>query len=307
MQQSPMRASRASDAVHCRQACRSTQARLDCLPAQIALRVDMARIRQSPVAGEVRSLLAAIPDWKALLDGSGIDPIEQVDRPLIATPTSARQDRSRGALPGRRAGVRAAVERLAASKGVPAPWHNEGNVQVAPWANADATPRVIALVGPALRSHAPRICRACWRRCGARRSGEKARASPVQHPADALLSMEEGEGLSRSRAPRSPCAVAGEASPSARAVGDRARRSAPRRVYLPGRRGGRGRARLPGRPARPLREQHAGRAARSSGPLRGANVERSDSEVRINLSLTADQVRLILGYVRELLSPPARP
>jgi hypothetical protein len=58
--------------------------------AQIAVRVDMQRIRASPIAEDVRGLLAAIPDWKALLDGSGIDPVDDIDRLLLATPNLQR-------------------------------------------------------------------------------------------------------------------------------------------------------------------------------------------------------------------------
>lgn len=284
--------------------------------AQIALRVDMGRIRKSPVAADVRALLAAIPDWKALLDGSGIDPIEQVDRLLIATPNLQRD---KIVLAGRYLGgeqvVRDAVQRLATSKGVAADWRRQGNVLVAPWANADQTERVIALVGPqhftiSRAEDLPRVLAIAAAR--AERAKKGARKPPQQHPADALLSMDDGEGMSL------------EVEGAAQFV-RRGRRGIPERLRLSA-------LERPGErldvlgtftyldaataeDARDywvaLRDRYASNALVSllglSAPLSGATVERSETELHIKLSLTADQVRLILGYVRELLAPPARP
>ena len=283
--------------------------------AQIALRVDMARIRKSPVAAEVRALLAAIPDWKALLDGSGIDPIEQVDRLLIATPNLQRD---KIVLAGRYLGgeqvVRDAVERLASAKGVPAPWHREGSVQVAPWANADATPRVIALVGPehftiSRAEDLPRVLAFAAARAERSKKGAR-KPPPQQHPADALLSMEDGEGMSLEVEGAAQFVRRGR-----RGIPERLRLSALERpgarldvhgtfTYLDGTAAEDARDYWVG-----LRDRYAGNTLVAllglSGPLQSATVERSDSEVRIALTLSADQVRLILGYVRELLSPPA--
>ncbi|MEY4510912.1 MAG: hypothetical protein RLZZ450_3034 [Pseudomonadota bacterium] len=284
--------------------------------AQIALRVDMARIRKSPVAAEVRSLLSAIPDWKALLDGSGIDPIEQVDRLLIATPNLQRD---KIVLAGRYLGgeqvVRDAVQRLATSKGVAAEWRRQGNVQVAPWANADQTERVIALVGPAhftisRAEDLPRVLAIAAAR--AERSKKGARQPPQQHPADALLSMEDDEGMSL------------EVEGAAQFV-RRGRRGIPERLRLSAIERAGERLDVLGtftyvdaataEDARDywlgLRDRYASNTLVAllglSAPLQSATVERSDSELRIKLTLSADQVRLILGYVRELLAPPARP
>ena len=285
--------------------------------AQIALRVDMARIRSSPIVGDVRTLLAAIPDWKALLDGSGIDPIEQVDRLLIATPNLQRE---KIVLAGRYLGgeqvVRDAVDRLAAAKGESATWHSEGNVQVAPWANQDATPRVIALVGPrhfaiARAEDLPRVLAIAAVR--AQRGKKGAPKAPSQLPADALLSMEENEGLSL------------EVEGAAQFV-RRARRGIPERlrlsvIELPGTR-----AELRGvltyldaaqaADARgywnELRARYASNTLVAllglSAPLEDATVEQRELEVHVDVKLTVEQMRLIMGYVRELVSPPqARP
>lgn len=276
--------------------------------AQIALRVDMTRIRNSPIAPDVRRLLAAVPDWKALLDGSGIDPLSQLDRLLLATPNLQRE---KIVLAGRYLGgeqvVRAAVERLGQARGVPTPWHKLGNVQVAPWANADATPRAIALIGPehfaiAREEDLPRILAIA----SARAKGKKKAASA--HPADALLSMEENEGLS--------VEVEGAANfvrKGRRGVPDHLRLSA---IELP-----RLRAELRGVLSytdeaaaadaldyvRTLRDRYASNALVAllglSDPLEDAAIEQSENDVRVNVTLTAEQMRLILGYLRELFTP----
>ncbi|MBW2214640.1 MAG: hypothetical protein JRF48_09450 [Deltaproteobacteria bacterium] len=58
--------------------------------AQLALRVDMKRVRESALAPDVTSFLQGVPDWQLLLEGSGIDPVEDLDRLLVATPNLQR-------------------------------------------------------------------------------------------------------------------------------------------------------------------------------------------------------------------------
>lgn len=176
------------------------------LPAgsQIALRLDVARVRASALAADVRQLLAAMPDWRALLEGSGIDPLDDVDRLLVASPNL---DRSRLVAAGRaaagRASIRAAAEQLAAEQGESLEWRQTRGVPVADWHDRDETPRVVALVGPrhfviAREADLPRVLAVAHAR--AARGGEgdahEQRGRPREHPADALLSMQDGEGLS---------------------------------------------------------------------------------------------------------------
>lgn len=277
---------------------------------QIALRVDMARIRRSPIADDVRALLAAIPDWQALLAGSGIDPVDQLERLLIATPNLQRE---KLVLAGRYVGgeqvVMEAVARLAEARGETATWREEGTVQVAPWHNADRTPRVIALVGPAhftisRAEDLPRVLAIATARA-------KRRKREAPHPAEALLSMEEREGLSL------------EIEGAQRFVQGR-RRAIPERLRvsvteLPGQR-----IEVQGRftyddPAAAsdaqayvteLRDTYARNALVAllglSDPLEDASITPREHELHIRLVLSAEQTRLILGYVRELLTPPAR-
>src|SRR4051794_21699416 len=58
--------------------------------AQIALRVNMARIRDSELAPDVRTLLEAVPDWRLILGGSGIDPLRDLERLYLASPDLKR-------------------------------------------------------------------------------------------------------------------------------------------------------------------------------------------------------------------------
>ena len=116
--------------------------------AQIALRMDLALIRQSPLAEDVRGLLAAIPDWQRLLLGSGVDPVTALDRVLIATPT-IRQDRMvlAGALAQPDTSiVRQAVRSLAEARGENAAWSEFQGHPLAQWVNADDVVRHIVLL-----------------------------------------------------------------------------------------------------------------------------------------------------------------
>ncbi len=280
--------------------------------AQIAVRVDMARIRSSPLSEDIRAFLAAIPDWKALLDGSGISPVDKLDRLLIATPDLKR---AKVVLAGRFVGdarlAEDAVAKLAAAAGKKAPWHPEGGVRVARWYSADDTPRVIALVGPqhftiSRVDDLPRVLAIA----AARAADRAADAGPIELPADALLSMEENEGLSLEvdgveqfikRAPRGvpmKLRIAAVEVPGP-AISVRARL-----VFLDSEKA-----------ADALRFWEAVRKSYSrnalivlmgmAAPLREAVLELKDRELTIRVELSVAQTRLILGYVRELLSPPA--
>lgn len=167
------------------------------LPAgsQIALRLDVERMRSSPLAPDIRNVLSSVPDWQALIEGSGIDPLEDLDRLLVATPNL---DRSRLIAAGRAQGdetsIRVAAARMAAAAeaGEPA-WRALDGVPVTDWRNRDPTERMVALVGPrhfviARAEDLPRVL-------GVARARAASETEDV-HPAEALLSMQEGEGLS---------------------------------------------------------------------------------------------------------------
>lgn len=167
--------------------------------AQLALRLDMGRLRQSVVANDVRALIAAVPDWQELLGGSGIDPLNDLERVLIATPNMRR---SRIMVAGRHvhdgAFTRAAVERMATAHGASSSWSTQEGVQVAPWANDGNTPRVLAM----LSEHHFTISRAedlavalAMTQARAARDAEGEGLEDAEGP-DVLLSMGPNEGLS---------------------------------------------------------------------------------------------------------------
>jgi hypothetical protein len=162
--------------------------------AQLALRLDLALVRASPLAAEARSLLAAIPDWQMVLEGSGVEPVSAMDRVLIASP-SLRRDRMvlAGSLAHGDDGlVRASVARLAATRGLPAAWQTVDGREVAPWANVDATPRHIALLDGrhfaiARLEDLPVVLALAEARAAAQSPGSAAPGSTPAGPADAGL------------------------------------------------------------------------------------------------------------------------
>jgi len=115
--------------------------------AQLALRIDMKRVRESPLGPDVTQFLRGVPDWQLILAGSGIDPVADLDRLLVATPNLQR---SKLVLAGKHrhdAGfVHQSVKRLARSRGKGVRWTRRYGVPTAAWHNRDQTRRVIALL-----------------------------------------------------------------------------------------------------------------------------------------------------------------
>ena len=118
---------------------------------QISLRLDLDRVREGALAGEVSALLGALPDVRMLLDGSGVDPMHDLSRLFLASPDLRREH---VVMAGRYVGDESlpqnAVASLARERGGSAAWRKQRGIAVAPWLNADATPRVLALIGPGL-------------------------------------------------------------------------------------------------------------------------------------------------------------
>jgi len=115
--------------------------------SQINIRLDVEQIRASPLSEDVRLLLLDAPDFRAVVDGSGIDAVRDLDRLYLASPDLRRanvviagQHARNPELPQR------AVAALATAQGKPARWKPRGHVNVAPWRNRDETERVVALL-----------------------------------------------------------------------------------------------------------------------------------------------------------------
>ncbi|HET8934694.1 MAG TPA: hypothetical protein VFN67_14695 [Polyangiales bacterium] len=116
--------------------------------ATIALNVDMQRIRKTALVLETEALLDIIPEWQALLAGSGIDPMRDLSRVFVASPTLERTSVVIAAdhqLPRER--VVNAVTRLASEQGKPAAFQSQSGFDVAAWRNRGSTERSIALTG----------------------------------------------------------------------------------------------------------------------------------------------------------------
>jgi len=169
--------------------------------AQIALRLDMERVRASPLAAEVSRLLNVVPDWNLILEGSGIDPVADLNRLFVASPNLMR---SRLVVAGQYKGgqeiAQKAVANLAATQGREANWRSEHGIAVAPWLNRDETERIIALVGPKMfaitRPNDLSRVLAVAKGLADRLAQRKEKKS--KDIASALLAMEAGETLSLS-------------------------------------------------------------------------------------------------------------
>lgn len=118
--------------------------------ATIALNVDLARVRKTALVLETKSLLDIIPEWQGLLTDSGMEPLQDLERVFVASPTLERANVVVSAshkLPRTR--LNAAVSQLASAAGKSAAFRQRDGIEVAPWVESQsgATERVIALTG----------------------------------------------------------------------------------------------------------------------------------------------------------------
>jgi hypothetical protein len=293
--------------------------------AQLALRMDMARIRNSPLAPNVRRLLANIPDWQAVLGGSGLEPVDDLERVLIASPNLHR---SRVVIAGRHEGdpalPRDIVARMAETRGKSAEWTTAEGIPVAAWHDDDTTERLIALIGPghfaiSRPEDLPRVLAIAQAR-----QARKARASADSEPSgpdptawgEALLSLGDDEAITLE--------VEGARN---FARGPMAARF-PTRLRIAAVEHPNGLVRLAtegsydstdeATAARDFAEQVREAYARNvflqlsglGNVLKEAELSQDGSTLRLRLDLNVAQVRLLLGYVEGFLSrgqPPPRP
>jgi hypothetical protein len=280
--------------------------------AQIALRVHLGAMRESPLAEDVRGLLEAIPDWRMIVDGSGIDPLRDLTRLFLATPNLSRSSLVvAGQYVGDETLPRKAVASLAAARGVKVRWTRRAGMFVAPWPNADTTARSVALIAPeqfviTRPEDLPRVL-AVAKALAARAKG---RGEKEPDPGAALLALADGEVLSLS--------VEGA------------------RLFARGNLAG-----VPERLSISVRGQpeHAGFGSISTGsfdspeqaeeakaywtrmrdryashplvalvgmrePLTRMELETDGAELVVRTQVTLQQARVLLGFVRSALAPP---
>jgi hypothetical protein len=237
--------------------------------AQLALRIDMKRIRESPLGPDVTSFLKGVPDWQLLLQGSGIDPVDDLDRLLVATPNLQR---SRLVLAGRhrrdQSFARNSVKRLARSRGKSVRWRKRQGVATAQWYNLDPTPRTIALLSPHHFS--------ITRRQDLERLLAMAQARELRDP--------EKEGLVAARGPDVLLSMGPEEAVSLEVEGvHRFQDAREASVYWK-------------KVATFYSQQLIMTLAGFGKPLRRMEFKPEDDRVQVSFKLSADQIRFILSY-----------
>lgn len=283
--------------------------------AQLALRLDLARLRDSQLAREAKRLLEVIPDWRMVLDGSGLDPLVDLERIFIASPDLTRASMVVAGEYAREGLARIAVANLAQARGVEAVWRREGGFDVAPWANADDTVRVVALLGErqfviTRPEDLPRVLA-----IAARLQARLADAGIASDTGDALLALgpEEivvftAEGARAYAAAgqkemiplrlRVAVRIAADTEPAIKitfqASYEDEQTSARAQDFWDG-----------------LRKRFASHPLLAitgmSRPLSGAEIVRTDAELGTEVELTTSQARRLLGFVAGLLAPPPPP
>jgi hypothetical protein len=272
--------------------------------AQLALRIDLARVRESPLGPDVTRFLSAVPDWQLLLDGSGIDPVADLDRLMVATPNL---ERSKLVLAGKhrrdRGFARTSVSRLARSRGKTAAWQSRFGVPTAAWHNRDRTPRTIALLSDqhfsiTRRQDLKRVLALAQTR--ELRDAEREGLVVARGP-DALLSMGPGEALSLEvegvhrfvignvkHVPLRLRIAVSETGPNEATVRALATYATPEDAEAA--------AEYWQRVATHYSEQLILALAGFGKTLRRMDLETDDERVRVTFKLNADQIRFILSY-----------
>ncbi|MDD9945381.1 MAG: hypothetical protein OXU20_30335 [Myxococcales bacterium] len=165
--------------------------------ALFALRLDLDRVRESELAREIGDIVRRLPDVRALLAGSGVDPMRDLARLLVASPDLSR---AKALVAGQHTGdarlPRTAAQRLAAVQGKRAHFKTRNGMEVAPWYGADGIARVLSLLGPtrfviARRQDLPKVMAIArvWARNKAE-AGAEPSAALLALPSDAVAQLD---------------------------------------------------------------------------------------------------------------------
>lgn len=115
--------------------------------ALISLRVDNTALRSSSHRPLLSALVARLPDARAVLAGTDVDPVEDLDALWIAAPGPSRQRAVvAGQLRHDEAQALTAAQRLAAKQGKPLAIDQHGQVRMMPWLSPEGPDRVLALL-----------------------------------------------------------------------------------------------------------------------------------------------------------------
>ncbi len=277
------------------------------LPAggQIALRLDLDRVRSSPVRGEVELLLGAIPDWQALLGSSGVDPVRDLSRVLVATPNLQRSSLVvAGRLAADADAPEAIVERLIVAGGGTPAWEEIDGVRTTEWPNPDATPRRVAIVGErhfviARGQDLPRVLA-----IAAARAADDAEESP----ADALLALPPGAAITieiegaRAYIRQSPCTVPTRLAARVDETPDRVNVSL-HAVFDTEEESSGAEACFETLRARAMRNPFVSFSG-MAGPLGALEIQTVDETLDATTTLSYGQVRTLLRYLQGMLRRP---
>jgi hypothetical protein len=113
---------------------------------KVLARLDMARVRRSPVAADVESSMTATATWQALAGGSGIRPVQDLDAMVIAS--DAMYSNRRVAVlryAGTEADVRERLLRLSVARSLPLAWSEAEGFAVATMPVALPVPHSVVL------------------------------------------------------------------------------------------------------------------------------------------------------------------
>jgi hypothetical protein len=279
--------------------------------AQVALRLDLDRLRASSLANEAGELLANLRDVRLLLDGSGVDPLRDLTHLFLASPDLRREHVvMAGRYHGDESVPRTAVDSLAQERGEVASWRDLRGIRVAPWFNRDATARVLALIGPSLfaitREEDLGRVLAVARTLAKRSQRTAAQDDPVQ----ALLNLEKQELMAIS-VENARTFIQGA---SAQQIGDRIEISVKQsgndrfELHLTADYAGANDAKTAETFWQRVKERYANHPLTAligmADVLRDASLTAHDSSLVGTLSVSSAQARLILRFARDALGTP---
>ncbi|HTU60089.1 MAG TPA: hypothetical protein VMF89_16670, partial [Polyangiales bacterium] len=280
--------------------------------ATIALNVDLNRIRKTALLLETEALLDIVPEWQAMLAGSGIEPMRDLQRVFVASPTLERSSVVVAAdhqLSRER--VSSAVAQLASEQSQPAAFHEQAGYRVAAWRNRGPTERSIALTGEhqftiTRTSDLERVLQVADSLAEIRRGQGVSNGELDRH--GGLLAMEEHEAVAlwvegaekylRFESPGVPQSIRLSVFPvdqfsnalQIRAHYPSAERAREAQVVLEGLR-------------RELSEHPKVIFQGLKSAVDAAEIEQLGAALRLRVKLTLHQTRYLMGYVTRALKP----